>query len=68
MKNQIFFAFQIGHVEIGKVTKGVIWMEAILRVLELIFGRRGFEYPPASQIGLIDKKCEINFKYFPISI
>ena len=39
MKNQTkFFAYQIGHIEIGKVTKfGGVW-EAILKVLGLIYG------------------------------
>ena len=38
-KKTFFFAFQMGHIEIGKVTK-LGYLEAILRVLELIFGKK----------------------------
>ena len=50
-KQKFFFAFQIGHIEIGSHD---IWghLEAIMRVLELIFGRRGVEHLPPTQIGL----------------
>ena len=42
VKKQKKIAFQIGHIEIGKVKK----FGVSLRVLELIFGRGGVEHPP----------------------